>query len=247
MAFRRDVLANSGGFDTDFTFFLDETDVNYRLAKGGYKAAISPLAEVHHAYAPSERRKANRAVVDLGVLGRSLAVYLRKHCPEANHEMRWNAFRAEQRSRLFDQMKRRLIRSGDVAPLLAGLDAGYALGQAMNLTPSRAISVSDSGFLRFSTHATGEVITIAGRFWNARRLRNLARERAMAGDTVSLYLFSRTTLYHQVRYHAPGYWEQKGGIWGRSDRKAAIVQPGSFANRVKREIKRVIRTRNLAP
>ncbi|MGB8623151.1 MAG: glycosyltransferase family 2 protein, partial [Paracoccaceae bacterium] len=56
MAFRRETLAAMGGFDTGFRFFLDETDLNMRLAGAGALTAVVPLAQVHHGFAPSPRR-----------------------------------------------------------------------------------------------------------------------------------------------------------------------------------------------
>ena len=35
MALRRDVIAQMGGFDPAFRFYLDETDVNFRLMYAG--------------------------------------------------------------------------------------------------------------------------------------------------------------------------------------------------------------------
>ncbi len=44
MAFRREVIAGIGGFDPAFRFFLDETDLNLRLARAGLATALVPLA-----------------------------------------------------------------------------------------------------------------------------------------------------------------------------------------------------------
>jgi GT2 family glycosyltransferase len=52
-AFRRDVLAGLGGFDPAFRYFLDETDVNLRLAEAGARTVIVPRALVHHGSAAS--------------------------------------------------------------------------------------------------------------------------------------------------------------------------------------------------
>ena len=79
MAVRRDVLVHLGGFDPAFRFYLDETDLNMRIGKAGLKTAIVPLAQVHHGFAPSARRRDDRVPRDLFEIGASLAVYLRKH------------------------------------------------------------------------------------------------------------------------------------------------------------------------
>ena len=76
MALRRDLMAAMGGFDPAFRFFLDDTDVNMRLAMAGHATALVPLAQVHHGYAASDRRAADRRPTDLTELGASLAVFL---------------------------------------------------------------------------------------------------------------------------------------------------------------------------
>ena len=48
MAVRRDVIAKMGGFDPAYRFYLDETDLNFRMMRAGYRTAIAPLAQVHH-------------------------------------------------------------------------------------------------------------------------------------------------------------------------------------------------------
>jgi GT2 family glycosyltransferase len=71
MAFRRDALIAIGGFDHAFRFYLDETDVNMRLARAGYATALVPLAQVHHGFAASAMRRADRAPRDLYEIGAS--------------------------------------------------------------------------------------------------------------------------------------------------------------------------------
>lgn len=55
-SFRRSVLHELGGFDEQYAYFLDETDVIFRLVDAGYDVRIVPSAEVHHKYAPSHIR-----------------------------------------------------------------------------------------------------------------------------------------------------------------------------------------------
>ena len=52
MAVRRDVLARLGGFDEAYHYYLDETDLNWRLHLGGYQTQLVPLAQVVHGFAP---------------------------------------------------------------------------------------------------------------------------------------------------------------------------------------------------
>ncbi|HBN32130.1 MAG TPA: glycosyl transferase family 2, partial [Rhodobacteraceae bacterium] len=70
-AFRRAALIELGGFDPAYHYFLDETDLNYRLGLAGWKTAIVPLAQVHHGHAASENRSANQAPKTLFEVGAS--------------------------------------------------------------------------------------------------------------------------------------------------------------------------------
>ncbi len=74
-SFRRRALLEIGGFDEAYAYFLDETDVCLRLAEAGWKLAVSPEAEVHHAYAPNAQRRFDRAPLDLSACVRSTAYF----------------------------------------------------------------------------------------------------------------------------------------------------------------------------
>ena len=59
-AFRRSALLEIGGFDEEYEFYLDETDVCCRLIDAGYRVRQVPDAVVHHKFLPSEIRDENR-------------------------------------------------------------------------------------------------------------------------------------------------------------------------------------------
>jgi len=59
-SFRRSALLEIRGFDEEFEYFLDETDVCTRLVDAGYIIAQIPCAYVHHKYAPSNIRGDNK-------------------------------------------------------------------------------------------------------------------------------------------------------------------------------------------
>jgi len=58
--FRRSALLEIGGFDEQFDYFLDETDVNVRLIDAGYVLEQIPKAFVYHRYLPSHIRNEDR-------------------------------------------------------------------------------------------------------------------------------------------------------------------------------------------
>ena len=45
---RREVLLSLGGFDEEYVWFLDETDVDLRMHDKGLRFAVSEAAEIHH-------------------------------------------------------------------------------------------------------------------------------------------------------------------------------------------------------
>jgi len=61
-SFRKSALLEIGGFDEEFEYFLDETDVCCRINDAGYRIAQLPNAFVHHKYAPSTDRDDNKVV-----------------------------------------------------------------------------------------------------------------------------------------------------------------------------------------
>ncbi len=245
MAIRRDIVSNMGGFDPVFRFYLDETDLNLRLATLGHQTAISPLAEVHHAYAPSARRKASRAAIDLTEIGASLAVFLRKHCPTEHHDKRWVAFQNEHHQKAIAHMVNGLIEPRDVARLMKTLRDGYAQGLERDIDPLVPVKNSSRNFLKFQSRATGKSHVLAGRIWSKWRLRKMARELAARGDTVSVFTFTHTALFHHVRFRKGGYWEQRGGLFGRSARTQALFQAVTLSQRLKDETARVTRQRGI--
>lgn len=58
--FRRQALQEIGGFDEEFEYYLDETDVCCRLIDAGWKIRQLSDAPVHHKFLPSHVRTAHR-------------------------------------------------------------------------------------------------------------------------------------------------------------------------------------------
>lgn len=61
-SFRREALLGIGGFDEEYEYFLDETDVCCRINDAGYRIAQLDGAFVHHKYAPSHLRDERKIV-----------------------------------------------------------------------------------------------------------------------------------------------------------------------------------------
>lgn len=61
-SFRRNALIEVNGFDEEFEYYLDETDVQLRVLDRGWQIAQVSGAHVHHRYLPSDIRSENKAV-----------------------------------------------------------------------------------------------------------------------------------------------------------------------------------------
>jgi len=60
MVFRRDVFTAAGGFDEEFFFYHEETELQYRLFLQGRRSVFVPSAEVIHVEGASARKKFGR-------------------------------------------------------------------------------------------------------------------------------------------------------------------------------------------
>ncbi|MGR3466506.1 MAG: glycosyltransferase family 2 protein [Shimia sp.] len=237
MAVRREVLVALGGFDAAYAFYLDETDLNLRLAQGGYRTALAPQAVVHHGFAPSARRRADRVPRTLVPIGASLAAFFARHAPDYRDEGLARE-RAAQHRRLLRHMAAGALMPGDVARLLAGFDEGVGQapaerGEALNLSPPPP-------FHPFPNNPPTGFTCIAGR-WHQRRSAMASAQQARArGEVVHLLVLSPTARPHWVRFEADsGIWIQSGGVFGRAIRSGSRWVRGGFRRRAAREQDRV--------
>lgn len=242
-AYRRDMLLRLGGFDPELRYYLDESELNLRLAAAGAAVAIVPDAQVHHVKAGSGRRNRRRIPTTLADIGASTAVTLRRHrATVAETEATRIWLRAAERRKLLDLMVAGEIEPDAVGRLLSSLDAGFAEGSARALHPLAPLADLELPFVSFGTGARpGRVVS--GRIWQARRLRAHARAAAAGGEIVTLFLLGPSLRYHWMRYDDAGFWEQNGGLFGRSERGGPIVHGMSFILRIRQETARIARYR----
>ncbi|MCV2867358.1 glycosyltransferase [Defluviimonas sp. WL0002] len=233
-AFRRSVLAQLGGFDPAFRFFLDETDVNMRLAERQLNTAIVPRARVHHAFAASARRRQDRTPTDLTEIGASQAVFLRKHAPAADHAAALDALRSEQALRLGRLSRAGRLGSAEAARLLHSLENGIEEGMTRQFGALCPLPDAPPDFHRIPPIG-GQIGYLCGWPWQARHLRKKACE---GSSTAVVVLFSPTTLYHRLSFTGT-HWEQRGGLFGRSDRSDPIFRFWRRRERFNREVKRM--------
>jgi len=244
MAIRRAVLAELGGFDPAFRFYLDETDLNLRLAKRGLRTAIAPLAQVHHSLGASAIRRRDRTPTNLYEIGASWAVFLRKHCGKRGSDAAWQNVRVEQRKRVLTRMVQGYLEPRDVRHLMRSLVQGYEQRRVAPTGPHSDLAQPAEDFRPYCVPMSHKHVVVSGRFWSRRKLRLRARELA-ATRPVTLIRLSPTALFHKVCFVTEGYWEQTGGLFGKSDRDQPFFRWQTFNRRVSREIERVRKVRGL--
>lgn len=61
-SFRRDALIEIGGFDEEYEYYLDETDVCLRMVDAGFEVRFVDDAFIHHKYLPSHLRNEKKAL-----------------------------------------------------------------------------------------------------------------------------------------------------------------------------------------
>jgi GT2 family glycosyltransferase len=248
MAIRRQVLARMGGFDPAFRFYLDETDLNLRLGAAKARTAIVPMAQVHHGFAASDRRRGDRVPLSLYEIGASHAAFLRRHGGPGLDALALRAAERDvQRARLLGHMVAGRLEPRAVKTLLAGFDAGWTEGAARPIVRLPPIADPDSDFLRLSRPEQGTHTLLIGRSWQSAAVLAEAAAEVARGQRVSVILLSPTVRRHSVRFEHPGIWVQRGGLFGAADRTEPAFRWRRFGARCNREWNRVLPFREENP
>lgn len=239
-AFRRSLFTELGGFDPNYRYYLDESDLNMRIAGSRKLTAVVPLAQVHHSVAESARRTQERVATSLHEIGASTAVFLRKFLKIDSMDVALDQARSSQRNIAVRQMVAGQCEPRDVARLMSTFDTGVADGRGRALEGPASIGGVEQPFLPVGkTNRQPDHIILSGHYSKCNSLKKQAKTLSNAGHIVSLFLFSRTSLFHKVRYHPDGYWLQTGGGYGKAGRDEPVFQPSSLAARTRRETGRV--------
>ena len=234
-AFRRDALLALGGFDPGYRFYLDEADVNLRMAGQGLTAII-PDAQVHHGYLASPRRAANRVPLSLFDIAASTVIFLRRHAPDADMAAALTALSLRESARIAVHRRAGRINAQAELALLTSLTQGWAEGLQRDLSALPPLPATGAALLPLQTGPRpGQILS--GRFWQKRRL--LAEAAASSGQITTVFVFSPTARPHKLSFQPEGYWLQTGGIFGQSTRQGPRFRLISFRNRVAEETARL--------
>lgn len=241
MALRREVLTALGGFDTAFRYYLEDTDLALRLADAGYRALWLPDAQVHHAFAASVRRTEDRIPLSLHDIGASTAVFLRKHAADDMDDA-LRRLADDQRRRLFRFVRRRKLGARDLEALMRSLRAGIDDGLARVHSEPAAVRGEES-FLTLTRTPFALDVVLCRLGFAAKSLRAEAERLTSAGSRVTLVVLEPTPRAHTVRFNPGGWWEQTGGLYGRSDRTTPRLQLWRAETRLSAELRRIAATR----
>jgi glycogen(starch) synthase len=132
VAIRRDALLSIGGFDEEYAYFLDETDVNLRLIEAGWRLVSIPDAEVHHKFAESSLRRVDRVPLSLYLIARSKSYFCWVNGPgvysteDIARELR--RFQEEHRLKVERFLHRRKIDTATAHRLMDEVEQGLADG-----------------------------------------------------------------------------------------------------------------------
>lgn len=244
MAVRKEVLLGIGGFDPAYRYYLEDSDLSIRLRKAGHRAVVTPLAEVHHALAASPRRTGWRVPRTLFDIGRSTAIYLRRHSAGDVDEL-FERARTQERRKAVRQMVRGALEPGDVARLMQTFVAGWEEGVSRDLAGLSPLIGKPTAFRRVPPLKGGhEVLT--SRLTGRRAALRDAEQVTLLGDgRVSVFSFSLTSWPQSVRYTEHGVWLHSGGQFRDAGATGRRFRWCRFASRADEEITRVAKRRGL--
>jgi len=242
VAIRRAALLQIGGFDEEYAYFLDETDVNLRLTDAGWRLISVPEAEVHHKFAASNLRRTDRVPRSLHLIARSKSYFCwvnaaGSHSAEAiRQELR--RFADEHRRKIERFLKRRRIDRVTAQRLLGEVEQGLADGERDATAPRRLLSPlvdGADGFNPYSARTGGlRICLVSRRFAHDKAMREAAASLVAAGHEVTAIQRGRIS---SVDFQ-DGVWLHN--VVPRPPAWATVLSPGKrFAATVAAEIRRI--------
>lgn len=236
-AFRASALRAVGGFDPAFRFFLVEADANLRLAARGGLTAVVPLAQVHHAFAASARRRADRVPLSLLEIGASTAVFLRQHAPEAAGALPETVLRRE-RGRVLRHLARGRIGPVTALRLMRSLREGWEEGR-LRLSQLDPLPESAPPFAPLPGTGPRAGLMLLATPDTRASVEARAEAEVAAGRIVTVLTLRPGLRRHRCGFSERGFWWQDGGRTGRSERDGPIFWRISAEARALQEARRI--------
>lgn len=245
MAIRRQALADHGGFDPRFAFYLDETDLSLRIARAGGATMFVPKAIVHHASGASAFRDADRTPRQVAEIAASAAVFHRKHCAAALWCEARQGFLEDRKAWLVGHMHRGTLAPDVAARLIRELAEGYAEG--LTRTEVEGLRLSDAEDAIPECRAAGRKdLYLVRRRATGNRVFETAKALVQAGNRVTVFDLRPDARYHRVAFTDDGFWLHRGGIFGREVREEPLFQKATREERIRTTLARIagIRSKN---
>jgi glycosyltransferase involved in cell wall biosynthesis len=224
-AFRRSTLIAIGGFDEEYEYFLDETDVVVRLIDAGWMIRQLPNAYIHHKFAPSSMRGENRVAKHRYSIVKNHVYFglrnAREHFTTEELEHDQEQFVASERQSVINAIALKLLDDSDLRRYDEDAERALVDGRAHADRADRVLLGADAierlstPFLRFEPRGFDPVrraiVTSASPTTSADR--DALREFAYAGWVV--HLLEPAGLLHTVDFD-DGLWLHRLAAEGRS-------------------------------
>lgn len=238
MALRRSALVQHEGFDERFAFYLDETDLTYRISQSGGQTVFVPMAVVHHASGPSRFRASDRTPRSVFEIAASVAVFHQKHCPVTERDAARAAFIAERRRWILQHMQSGTLPPDSAWKLCRELIKGYAEGAKRLRVQVPSLTQAPSDQMPTRQRSSKDMAIITSR---TKRQADLTRAKSLAaqGHRVTVLDYTHTVRFHQVAFTDDGFWLHTGGVFGREMRNEPMFQLCSRKTRVLRTLSRL--------
>lgn len=243
-AIRKEALLALGGFDPSYRYFLEDSDLSIRLRDAGFAAVVTPLAEVHHALAASPRRAVGREPRSLFDIGRSTAIFLRRHAGADPAEM-LERTSCRERRRAIRHMVRGGLEPRDIVRLMQSYSDGWSEGMSCDLGELPPLSVGPAGFQRVLPLTSGHKVLTVRRPGRRSALREAGQASQRGESRSSVFSFSLTSWAHSVLYTETGVWLHTGGQFRDVGMTGKRFRWCRFASRANEEITRVAKRRGL--
>lgn len=166
-AFRRSTLVAIGGFDEEYEYFLDETDVVVRLIDAGWMIRQLPNAYIHHKFAPSSMRGENRVAKHRYSIVKNHVYFglrnAREHYTVEELERDQEQFVAAERQSIVNAIGLKLLDESDLRRYDEDAERAVADGRAHADRPDRVLlgpaelERLSAPFLQFEPHGSDPV------------------------------------------------------------------------------------------
>lgn len=238
MALRRRIIQDHGGFDERFAFYLDETDLTFRISRQGGQTLFVPRAVVHHGSGPSDFRDGARTPRRVSEIAASAAVFHAKHCVQPARDQARQAFLADRRTWLLRHMQIGSLTPDDVTRLIRELHDGYAEGLTRT-SPPEPEWASQYATIEAVHFGNQTDIYLVKRHRTDTKILNKAKTMVAQGHRVTVFDYRPDARYHCVAFTDDGYWLHTGGIFGREDRAEPLLQKSTRQKRIHRTLERL--------